>query len=227
MCHGHFVATRYIEYTSNLAIAHRVIFFCGYCMPRTLAEVAPFFTAAFLATVAGNFAANKIGQQHYDSDHNTGIFDFGHIALPRWRVREHEIMLLEAIPVLSVFVKGVGPVVRALPDAMYVMAWILALRVLTSVSTILPRDDECDADRFGFKQIIGGFCFDKLFSGHTAFSVVVAMVLVKHEIWSANLAWIYPAWMALYLLLTRGHYTSDVILGGIIAYLTGRVILGP
>lgn len=193
--------------------------------PRTLQDIAPFFTAAFLATIMGNYMVNKIGQEHYDTDANTGIFDFGHIALPRWRVREYEILLLEGIPLFSFFIRGVQPVLQAVPDFMYVFGWILFLRVLTTVSTILPRDDECDADKFGLKQVIGGFCYDKLFSGHTAFSVVVAMVLVKHSIWNASVAWIYPAWMALYLLLTRGHYTSDVILGAIIAFLMSSVLL--
>lgn len=187
--------------------------------------IAPFFAVAVVATFLGNYASNRIGQYHYDRDNNTTIFDFGHMALPRWRVREYEIMLLEAAPLLSVFVKGVAPVVKALPDFMLVFGWVLILRVLTSVATILPRDDECDADRFSLRQVITGFCFDKLFSGHTAISVVIAMVMVKHGIWSANVAWIYPAWMAVYLLLTRAHYTSDVLLGAIIAYLVSRLLL--
>lgn len=196
-----------------------------YMSGTSYAGVAPFFAVAFVATFLGNYAANTIGQRHYDRDGHTYIFDFGHRALPRWRVRDYEIMLLEAAPLLSVFVKGVGPVIEAVPDVMHVFGWILILRVLTSVSTILPRDDECDADRFGLKQIIGGFCYDKLFSGHTAFSVVIAMVMVKHGIWSGNVAWMYPAWMAVYLLLTRAHYTSDILLGGIIAYLVSRLLL--
>jgi membrane-associated phospholipid phosphatase len=194
-------------------------------MTATYTEVAPFFAAAFLTTFLGNYAVNRIGHQHYDLDSQHTIFDFGHMALPRWRVRDHEIILLEALPLLSVFVKGVGPVMTAVPDIMLVFGWVLLLRILTSVATILPKDDECDADKFGLKQVISGFCFDKLFSGHTAFSVIVAMVLVKHGIWSPNLAWIYPVWMGLYLLLTRGHYTSDVILGAIIAFLMSRLLL--
>lgn len=190
-----------------------------------IAEVAPFFTAAFLATMAGNYAVNKIGQRHYDVEDQRVIFDFGHMVLPRWRVRDHEILLLEAIPGLSVFIGGVRPLLRALPDFLLVFGWILFLRVLTTVATILPKDEECDADAFGLKQLIGGYCFDKLFSGHTACAVVIAMVLTKHGIWNANLAWLYPAWMGLYLLLTRGHYTSDIILGAIIAFLMTKVVL--
>lgn len=193
---------------------------------RTIQSIAPFFTVAFLATFAGNYASNKIGQRHYDMDENKDIFDFGHILLPRWRVRPFEILLLESLPLLSVFIRGVGPVLDALPDFMYVFGWVLLLRILTTVSTILPRDDECDADHFGIKQVIGGFCFDKIFSGHTAFSVVVAMTMVKHGIWSPGLAWIYPLWMGLYLLLTRGHYTVDVLLGAIIAFLTFTYLIG-
>jgi membrane-associated phospholipid phosphatase len=194
-------------------------------MGTSYTDVAPFFSVAFVATFLGNYAVNTIGKRHYDVDGHTTIFDFGHQALPRWRVREYEILLLEALPLLSIFVKGVHPVIKAVPDFMLVFGWVLMLRVLTSVSTILPRDEECDTDTFGIKQIIGGFCYDKLFSGHTAFSVVVAMVLVKHGIWSGNVAWIYPTWMGVYLLLTRGHYTSDVLLGAIIAYLMSRLLL--
>lgn len=194
-------------------------------MTVTYTEVAPFFAAAFITTFLGNYAVNQIGHRHYDIDNKTQIFDFGHMALPRWRVREHEIMLLESVPLLSVFVKGIGPVITAVPDVLLVFGWVLVLRVLTSVSTILPKDDECDADRFGLYQVVSGFCFDKLFSGHTAFSVIVAMVLVKHGIWSASVAWMYPVWMGMYLLLTRSHYTSDVILGAIIAFLLSRLLL--
>lgn len=153
-------------------------------MTHTFASAAPFFTVAFLATSMANFTINKIGQRHYDHDDQRRIFDFGHIVLPRWKVQDGEILLLEAIPLLSVFIKGVSPVLRAVPDIMVVFGWVLMLRILTSITTILPRDDECNPDRFGLKQVIGGYCFDKLFSGHTAFAVVVAMVLAKHGIWS-------------------------------------------
>jgi len=192
---------------------------------HTFSSAAPFFAVAFVATSLANYTINKIGQRHYDTDDQKTIFDFGHIVLPRWSVRDREILLLEAIPLLSVFIKGVGPLLVAVPDIMVVFGWVLMLRILTSMTTILPRDDECDPDTFGLKQVVGGYCFDKLFSGHTAFAVVVAMVLTKHGIWSPNLAWMYPVWMGVYLLLTRGHYTSDVILGAIIAFLLTNFIL--
>lgn len=193
---------------------------------QSIQAVAPFFAVAVVATFMGNYMVNKIGQRHYDVDKNTAIFDFGHIALPRWRVRDHEIAIIEGVPLLSFFIGGVQPLLRALPDFMLVYGWVLALRVLTTVATILPKDDECDADKFGLQQVLTGYCFDKLFSGHTAFAVVVALVMVKHGIWNAGVAWIYPAWMGVYLLLTRGHYTSDIILGAVIAYLAFHVLVG-
>lgn len=193
---------------------------------HTFSSAAPFFAVAFVATSFANYTINKLGKRHYDTDNRTGMFDFGHIVLPRWNVRDHEILLLETIPLLSVFIKGVGPLLVAVPDVMVVFAWVLMLRILTSLTTILPRDDECNPDTLGLKQVIGGYCFDKLFSGHTAFAVVVSMVLAKHGIWPASAAWIYPVWMGVYLLLTRGHYTSDVLLGAIIAFLLTKFILG-
>lgn len=197
-----------------------MIWHYGIGMPNhTIESVAPFFTVAFLATFLANYACNVLGRRHYDVDNNTEIFDLGHIVLPRWRVKPLESLVLELGPLLFVFVRGVGPVVKAMPDFLYVFGMVLLLRVLTTMATILPRDRECDTSQLGIKEIITGFCYDKLFSGHTALGVIVAMTMVKHGIWSPGVAWIYPVWMALYVLLTRGHYTADVLLGAIIAFL--------
>ena len=96
---------------------------------------------------------------------------------------------------------------------------ILLLRSITISSTILPPiDRNCDF-KLNMHTFMDGHCLDKIFSGHTAFSLLLVFVCNKYSILSNSFIYILlfiQLVLALSLILTRGHYTVDVILGYLI-----------
>ena len=69
------------------------------------------------------------------------------------------------------------------------------------------------------QTFMDGHCLDKIFSGHTAFSLLLVFVCNKFNILSKTFIYILlliQFVLALSLILTREHYTVDVILGYLI-----------
>lgn len=96
---------------------------------------------------------------------------------------------------------------------------ILLLRSFTISSTILPPiNSNCDF-KLNMQTFMDGHCLDKIFSGHTAFSLLLVFVCNKFNILSKTFIYILlliQFVLALSLILTREHYTVDVILGYLI-----------
>ncbi len=96
---------------------------------------------------------------------------------------------------------------------------ILLLRSITISSTILPPiNSNCDF-KLNMQTFMDGHCLDKIFSGHTAFSLLLVFVCNKFNILSKTFIYILlltQFLLALSLILTREHYTVDVILGYLI-----------
>lgn len=95
---------------------------------------------------------------------------------------------------------------------------IIFIRSITTSVTILPSIIDCDfkLDLFTF---FNGHCIDKIFSGHTSFSLIVVFIYYKYNILSNKLIYFLlfiQTLIALSLILTRGHYTIDIVLGYII-----------
>lgn len=96
---------------------------------------------------------------------------------------------------------------------------ILLLRSITTSSTILPPiNSNCDF-KLSMNTFMEGHCLDKIFSGHTAFSLLLVFVCNKFNILSNSFIYILlfiQFVLAVSLILTREHYTVDVILGYLI-----------
>ena len=63
---------------------------------------------------------------------------------------------------------------------------------------------------------------DFMFSGHTATFILFAMTVARYTNYGifSNLFWIFNAFGILSIILTEQHYTVDIFLGFIIAFLT-------
>jgi hypothetical protein len=98
----------------------------------------------------------------------------------------------------------------------FISYWIplFLLRSVFNMVTILPKNKTCyvnENTRFAF---VGG-CYDKVFSGHFA-SVLLALILYTKQGWITNsTAIILGGLNATGILLTRSHYTVDIV----VAYL--------
>jgi hypothetical protein len=70
-------------------------------------------------------------------------------------------------------------------------------------------------------------CTDNIFSGHTGLMTVCALTwwYYSRHIWLVVLVWLWVMVGVLWILITRMHYTIDVVLGGFIAYALYRLYL--
>jgi hypothetical protein len=89
-------------------------------------------------------------------------------------------------------------------------------RSITTMTTILPKHKNCNDDEFKFFNFLNGHCYDKMFSGHYA-SVMIISLLMNRENIDTKIILMYNLISIFLILVTRGHYTIDVIMGGYIA----------
>ena len=95
---------------------------------------------------------------------------------------------------------------------------LVLLRSITSYVTILPSQTSKCKNNLGLLRYINGHCIDKIFSGHTATSLIIILMYHKYNIISKNMVYFLLGvqfLLAISLIVTRGHYTIDVV----IAYL--------
>lgn len=95
---------------------------------------------------------------------------------------------------------------------------LVLLRSITSYVTILPSQTSKCKNSFGLLRYINGHCIDKIFSGHTATSLIIILMYHKYNIISKNMVYFLLGvqfLLAISLIVSRGHYTIDVV----IAYL--------
>jgi hypothetical protein len=64
-----------------------------------------------------------------------------------------------------------------------------------------------------------------VFSGHSALAVLVSLALVTYGVWPAWAGWTYTSGMVLMLLVSRGHYTVDIVLGLALAFMSWNMSL--
>lgn len=99
---------------------------------------------------------------------------------------------------------------------------IIFLRSFTITATILPKNTNAEVipDKYGnlslFDKTIGGGCYDKMFSGHFAFGVLLTLLMFKYNILGMSilnimLFIILNAFHLFILGVTRSHYTMDMI----------------
>jgi len=106
---------------------------------------------------------------------------------------------------------------------------IILIRTITTQVTILPPtilepQRECKYEKNFFDIIcicLDGHNLDKIFSGHTAASLLLVLLYFKYNILEKNSLYLLlglQILLSLTLILTRGHYTIDVLLAYIITF---------
>lgn len=164
-----------------------------------------------------NYLTLQLGRWHYEQNDPKGtIFDILHYSIPdlqSYAVYNDTILVLTMISFLFV-----PNSVVILKEFLGKFILIMAIRALTIISTILPKQDTCNSDHTWI-SMFKGKCYDKVFSGHTAFVFLATLIYHRENILS------FPALVGINLanitsiLLTRSHYTIDVILAIVITYL--------
>lgn len=96
---------------------------------------------------------------------------------------------------------------------------LLLFRSFTINLTILPHQKQCLIKEYGWKQMVFGHCYDKLFSGHTSFILITMYVLYKYNLISFQYGLTSVFITIIYLIGARKHYTNDIILALLMCYL--------
>jgi hypothetical protein len=95
---------------------------------------------------------------------------------------------------------------------------IVSFRYIVSNSTILPKQKHHDDEYFGLINILNGHAYDKLFSGHISCTIIISMILhEKNIITNKFYLYLYNFIVGLLILISRGHYTVDVLIGAYIS----------
>jgi len=130
------------------------------------------------------------------------VYDIGHKYLPNLYNYEYVsnyyvLLFIIIILFLPIFKEFIGFIIP-----------ILFLRLIIINLTILPKHKDCDIN---IKNLFGG-CYDKIFSGHYATTFLISLLLWKHKYISFILLFIINIIAALLILVTRSHYTIDIVL---------------
>ena len=168
-----------------------------------------------LIIALSSYVTDELGIWFYEmSNSENKVFDLIHEFTPDF----HEyggIVNLIPLLFLGTFLFTKGNLIWEFAEKFLLLIF---LRSLTILFTILPKHENC-SKRFRWSNCLTGQCYDKIFSGHTCLTVLAALLL--------NRGGYIPNWLGIlfvmieivFILLTRSHYTVDVIFAIAITYL--------
>jgi hypothetical protein len=170
-----------------------------------------------LFIMVGQWAIETLGEHHYELTGSSAIFDLAHKVLPDLHTYGWISNILPLVLIVFMATRPDG--FDMLKTFMVLYLFVMALRVLTAVSTILPKHGSCKVDLKFLNIFAGGGCYDKIFSGHTATVTLLLLLLLKAKHITLTTFWLLMLTNVIAILITRNHYTVDVILGIVISYL--------
>jgi hypothetical protein len=170
-----------------------------------------------LIIVLSNIYTFYFGRWFYErNDSNGKVFDILHEITPDLHdhIPYNDIIL--GLTILSfMFIPNSAGILKEFAGKFLL---IMLVRSLTIISTILPKHEKCSSE-FKWYHLFKGQCYDKVFSGHTAFVLLATLIYLREGIVSFPLflAINVTNWAA--IILTRSHYTVDIILAIVITWL--------
>jgi hypothetical protein len=170
------------------------------------------------AVVASNYATNALGSQFYGKS-TVKIYDLMHENIPDLSAySELNDLLVAGLAASVIFVPQPLRILTEFADSFLL---ILIIRCFTIVSTILPKESGCQPQN-SWIQLLKGQCYDKIFSGHISFVFLATLIYLRENLISFPVFILLNVVQASSILLTRSHYTVDVILGVVITYLVWK-----
>ena len=144
------------------------------------------------------------------------VYDVFHEILPNYEKYEFIGNIYITIVFLFVLFKQ-SKTVSIVFDLISFIIPIYFIRSILTLITVLPKSSECIYNpKLAF---INGGCYDKIFSGHSAFLFILTLLLNKYKIINFVTLIILNIINVSIILLTRTHYTIDVIVSFLVSYL--------
>jgi hypothetical protein len=172
-----------------------------------------------ILTIIGlaNYYTNEIGEAYYEGEKKIDkIFDIVHEYTPDLHQFELAVNILPLLLLGSLVFLSNGKALLLEFAGKYLLLHLI--RSLTIISTILPKHEQCSRDKSIFRKVLGD-CYDKVFSGHTALVFLLTLMLAREGYLNMVQLVALNAIESSIILLTRSHYTIDVILAYFITYL--------
>jgi hypothetical protein len=173
-----------------------------------------FIGALYAVVLFINYATQLIGE-YQDAKSPGKIWDIVWETTPNFHAYEWTTNILPLACLGALFFVRAGDSILYEFFLKFIM--ILLLRSLTTVSTIFPKHEHCEHSPTWWNAL--GGCYDKVFSGHTAFVTLFTLIFLREKIIDSTLFWLINLAQMSVIVLTRSHFTVDVILGFIITYL--------
>ena len=173
----------------------------------------------FCAHVYMNSYAQKAGNDFYtyqEGEPENRVYDILHENLPD----EHKLEWL----INAVFAASLIPLLlhfnmKFITEYLGLMLTVYILRDITINLTILPKHEKCELTE-GISTHINGSCYDKIFSAHFAAVFILSILYYSYKyITNVPLLVLWNLMNALIIILTRAHYTIDVVVSVLVCYL--------
>jgi hypothetical protein len=169
-----------------------------------------------------NYTAQNTADKYYTDRVNSNkttpkVYDIMHKHLPYWKNIDwlpNLVMIISLIPLFYTNNKDMYF------DFIALYLIINIIRDIVINITILPKDKECDLKQYSelYKTIFGA-CYDKIFSGHTAFVFLLTLLYNSYSvITNTSVLVLWNIINALSILIVRSHYTIDILVSFLICY---------
>jgi len=173
-----------------------------------------------------NYTSYKNGDWFYKLreklDKKPKVFDLAYAYLPKLDIHDYYLNSLNwffaILPFIPFFISKSESNFELFTEMMEYFIPVYLIRAFTTNLTILPPNEKCSIQKFTFNELIQGHCYDKLFSGHLALAMIAMYIFWKHKIISSNYLAINVFLTILYMLLSRGHYSNDLIFSFFVVY---------
>jgi hypothetical protein len=169
-----------------------------------------------------NYTAQQNAMSFYDNRINNNktnpkVYDIMHKHLPYWK---NNYWLNNLIGILTLI-----PLIYTNDINMYfdfgaLLLIVNIIRDITINLTILPQNKECELHKrsYMFQGLLGA-CYDKIFSGHTAFVFLLTLLYNSYSvITNVPLLIVWNIFNALSILIIRSHYTIDIFVSFLVCY---------
>jgi hypothetical protein len=170
--------------------------------------------------IISTYYVYHIGEYHYHPSKSIKrnldkVWDVCHKYLPDIYHGQVYINLLFLIPIFislysNTFTNLVNDVITYFPI-------IVIIRSIIIFVTILPRHKKC-TDKLTWKSFINGHCYDKIFSGHYSLFLLTTLILHRYNAINLTQLSIINIITALTIIITRSHYTTDIIIAFFITF---------
>lgn len=165
----------------------------------------------------GSYIVDEIGVYFYETQKTQNkIFDIVHELTPDLHKYEDWVNLIPGLLLLGFFVIPNGYSLAKEFVAKLLFIWFL--RALMLVTTVLPKHEKCKR-RWTWKNAFKGQCYDKVFSGHTSLVFLACLLFYREGLlnWYGLIG--ITALEVMIILLTRSHYTVDVVIALLITFI--------